>query len=169
MPYLTEFIDEGTGILHVGKGVLTGEEIIAAIATLAQDMPHAELITHVFIDLTEVTSVQVSTEEVRVITAIDKKNSDLIKQICTAIVAPEDLAYGMSRMYAGLIPTPGWSIGVFRTMPEARVWLVRSLHGTSDHLKHKASHDEGLVDPQEEASGSDNLEMPGQMKRCLPH
>lgn len=123
MAYNTEFIDEGSGILHVGQGVLTGREIIEALKTLAADPQNFESITHGLIDLTEVAELHVSMDEVKIITEIDRGSSNIIRRARVAIAAPEDLMFGTSRMYAGMMHTPGWTIEVFRTMDQARAWL----------------------------------------------
>jgi hypothetical protein len=134
MPYLTEFIDEGTGILHVGSGVLKGQEIIKVVMAMAGKVPHPERVTHGLIDLTEVTDFQVSTEELKVITGVDRTQAETMKRIYVAIVAPKDVAYGMSRMYEGLMLTPGWTIEIFRTMNQARTWLSTRLSAENPSL-----------------------------------
>ena len=123
MPYDTEFIDEGSGILHVGQGVLTGREIIEAMKGLATDPQSLESITHGLIDLTEVAEFRVSMDELQIILDIDRQSSKVIRRARVAIAASEDLLFGTSRMYAGMMHTPGWTIEVFRMMDQARAWL----------------------------------------------
>lgn len=40
-----------------------------------------------------------------------------------AVVAPEDLAYGLARMYGTLADAVSWEFSVFRSMKDARKWL----------------------------------------------
>jgi len=127
MPYLTEIVDEGTGILHVGRGVLKGQEIIDVVTAMAGLLPHPELLSHGLIDLTEVSDFQVSTEELRIITGIDRKHAGALTRMSVAIAAPKDLMFGVARMYEGMMLTPGWTIEVFRTRSQAQAWLASRL------------------------------------------
>jgi hypothetical protein len=123
MPYLTELINNGTGILHVGSGVLLGQEVIDVVTNLSGKIPQPERITHGLVDLTEVTDFRVSTNELRVITQIDRQHAENMKEIFVAIAAPEDIEYGVSRMYASILSNPGWTIQIFRTKHQALAWL----------------------------------------------
>jgi len=66
-------------------------------------------------------------EELEFITDRDNKISEKVVRARVAIVAPQDLMFGVSRMYEGMISNPGWSVGVFRTMNEAQNWLYSEL------------------------------------------
>ena len=40
-----------------------------------------------------------------------------------AIVAPDDVVYGVGRMFDALQPGMGWTVGLFRELEPARRWL----------------------------------------------
>ncbi|NWJ42369.1 MAG: hypothetical protein HXX12_15520 [Geothrix sp.] len=123
MPYLTELIHEGTGLLRLGRGVLTGQEILDVIAAFPEGISTPERITHCLVDLTGVTRLEVSNRELEAIVATDSlklKGTNLTR---AAIAAPEDLTYGVSNMYRGHASHSGIEIRVFRTLAEAKAWL----------------------------------------------
>jgi hypothetical protein len=116
-------IDGGTGIHHVGTGLLTGREIIAEMARISAVLEQPELVTHGLIDLTAVTELRVSSAEIMAMTGIDTKLSEVIKRARVAIVAPDDLVFGVSMMYAGHMGPSPWTIEVFRRKDLALAWL----------------------------------------------
>jgi len=123
MPYHSELIEDGTCVLRVGTGVLTGKEILATARALPEVVVDMSKITHGLVDLTGVTRLDVSTEEVRRISELNLKISELTGPGRIAIAASSDLAFGMSRMYGALVSTKNWTVATFRTMEEARAWL----------------------------------------------
>lgn len=123
MPYLTEFIDGGRGVIRMGQGVVTGAEIIQALEAWPDDVEWTGRITHGLVDLTGVHVFEVSTEEVRRIADIEKRHAQAMKRVFVAIAAPADLAFGMSRMYDGLIAPTGWVVNIVRSRGQGVAWL----------------------------------------------
>ena len=79
------------------------------------------------LDESETTSVEMSTEEVteevRTIVEQDERLAAVVPELVTAIVAPHDLGFGMSRMWEMFTERLGWSTRTFRSRPEAELWL----------------------------------------------
>jgi hypothetical protein len=123
LPYLTELFSNGTGLRRVGQGVLTGEEILQALRSWPSGIAEPERITHGLVDLTGVTSLRVTLEDVKTIADIDRKNAEDMNLTHVAMVAPTDLLFGMSRLYEGLAAIPHWNVNFFRTLDEAEAWL----------------------------------------------
>jgi len=124
MPYHSELIEDGTCVLRVGTGVLTGAEILAAAKALPEFVVDLSKFTHGLVDLTGVTYLDVSTEDIKKISEQNLKLSQLTGAGRIAIAASSDLAFGMSRMYGALVSTKNWTVATFRTMEEARAWLL---------------------------------------------
>lgn len=123
MPYRSELIEDGTCVLRVGTGVVTGEEIINAAKALPEFAIDLSKITHGLVDLMGVTSFDVSTEEIKKISELNLKNGQHTGPVRVAVAASSHIAFGMARMYASLVSTQNWTVATFRTMEEARAWL----------------------------------------------
>ena len=63
----------------------------------------------------------------RQVVELNLKNSEAMGILHIAIVAPTDVAFGMSRMYGSMVESCGWTVTTFRTLNEARAWLVAQL------------------------------------------
>lgn len=123
MPYLTEFIDGGRGVVRSGQGIVTGREILEAVRGWDKSRYPLEGITHALIDLSEVSAMELTGDEIRQIAEIDKANSREMRQVYVAIAASRDIAFGMSRMYQGLTVSTGWKVNIVRKRAEAIAWL----------------------------------------------
>ncbi len=123
MPYHSELIDDGTGVLRVGMGVLTGQELIDAARAVPSAIPGLKNITHSLVDFTSVEVFDVSTDSIHELSKLMGKNGEMMGPMRVAIAAPTPLSFGMSRMYAALASKPGWEVQTFRTLEEAKGWL----------------------------------------------
>jgi hypothetical protein len=123
MPYLAEFIDGGKGVVRIGRNVVTGEEILLALRTWDRSLYPLEKITHALVDLTEVSALEITGDELRKIADIDKAVSQEMGPVYLAIAASRDIAFGMSRMYQGLTISTGWKVNIVRERSEAVEWL----------------------------------------------
>ena len=127
MPYISEVTADGTGLHRIGRGVVTGAEMLEAGQQLAKRTDQLSMLNHVFIDFSEATSIDVYTQEIQQVCTIHGEDAKVFKRAFVAIAAPSDLAYGTGRMYAGYLRIPGWEVEVFRSRKEAQEWLVTKL------------------------------------------
>lgn len=124
MSYFSELIDDGTGVLWTGRGVVTGEEVLAGAKTWLSLSPTPERFTHFIADFSGATALEISAEEVLKIGDVDKKNAEVIHNLAGAIVMPTGHGQFLASIYESLNPPGGWTIQVFRTRQEARDWLA---------------------------------------------
>ncbi|MDR3682114.1 MAG: hypothetical protein P4L11_00185 [Geothrix sp.] len=127
MPYDTELINGGTGILRTWNGDITGKEMIeAGLKNRDLDL-NWSLITHFILNLEGVTKFDVSSVDIQQLVEINKNQLDLLIGIrVLAVAAPEDVQFGLVRMYEGYNALPALNIRIFRTMAELWGWLVSS-------------------------------------------
>jgi hypothetical protein len=123
MPYTTDFIDDMTGVLHVGSGVVLGIEVLAGTIEVHRDAERARRLAYSLVDLTEALELRITPEELRQIAIEDHRNAAVIPRLIVAIVAPRDHPFGMARMWEAFVEDINWRTGVFRTRSEARDWL----------------------------------------------
>src|SRR5262245_38319751 len=124
MPFSTTITPDGTGILRKGWGVITGAELAAAESELF-NAPEIDLgkIRYALVDLSQVTEVRVSADEVRTVARVDEKLSTRNAALSVSIVAPHDVAFGLSRMWQMVSENTGWHSHVFRDRAGAVAWL----------------------------------------------
>ena len=123
MPYETKLIDGGTGVLRIGHGVVTANEIIEAASTLLTILPSPEKVTHGLIDLTGLTSFEATGADAFRLLKVGKNYSGTLKGY-VAVAATKPVVYGMSRMFQTLSSQiPGMDFRVFHSVEEAKAWL----------------------------------------------
>jgi hypothetical protein len=149
MSYTTEFIDDGRGVLHVGTGVVHGDEIHAGAMEDHRVEARARALRFGLVDLTDVTELRITSEHVRAIAAESHITARLAPHVSVAIVAPRDSIYGMARMWEILVEGTGWDIRIVRLREEALEWLRPVRLGGSD-----ASSDSGRRRPSSWATRS---------------
>ncbi|MEE4380408.1 MAG: hypothetical protein V2J02_00285 [Pseudomonadales bacterium] len=118
-------IDEARGRLEARYfGVLTPDEF-RALADRVQVDPRLRADFDHLADFTDVThfglDAQAVADEVRRHLAADAQRADSPHRI--AIAAPDDVAYGMSRIFSARRESERVRLGVFRSRPAAEAWL----------------------------------------------
>jgi len=75
------------------------------------------------IDLREVAGFDVTQDGMLRMVELDNAHAARLGEGMVAIVAPEDLMFGISRMFQIVTDSSPWQVSVFRTTHEARRWL----------------------------------------------
>jgi len=127
MPFTVEFIEQGRGILYVGAGVLMGSEVLAAKAALLADPDRVRNVLFLLVLLGDVTECPATTAEIRQLALLDQQIAQMNPDIVLAAVAPQDLMFGMARMWQAFTDTIGWTMAVFRSRAEADEWIRLTL------------------------------------------
>jgi len=123
MPYVGELTHGGTGLLWIGHGVVTGQELIDAGETELSLTPHPEKITHSLVDFTQTTSIQVTTDEVLKVGEIDRRNATKLRGLFVAVVVPNSVGQYLASVYENLSAPQGWTVEIFQTREAAEAWL----------------------------------------------
>ena len=121
--FQTMFVEGDTGVLFVGSGVVTAEEIRSAKLQLLSQQDRTRQIKFALIDFRNATDLLVDTEGLRRIVDVDRQLAVLLPDACVAVVAQEDYMYGLARMWETSVEVTGWRTWVFRSAAEACNWL----------------------------------------------
>lgn len=123
MEVIHSTIDDGRDMIHHAcKGIVTLEEIREKIQAFYQSTPTQNVIW----DFTEADMSGTKTVEIDILAKSVQKMAHSREKGKTAIVTPQDLTYGLARMYqtfAEIIKGTISSIQVFRTLQEAKTWI----------------------------------------------
>lgn len=103
------------------SGVVTYVDVIDALDDFYRNNATHKLLW----DLTDADVSKINKDSMELIIKFDKTKASLRKNGMTALVANQDLSFGLSRMYEALSEANNHSInhGVFRSIDEAREWF----------------------------------------------
>lgn len=132
MPATLTAVENGRGFRLTGTGVLTGPELIAIKLGLEANPVTTPALAFWLVDLSRVTELQMSSQEVQSLVEIDRRLARLMPSAVVAVVAPADAVFGMARMWEIMAEGIGWPTGVFRDPGEADAW-VRLLRPADEH------------------------------------
>ncbi len=126
MPIKLKYLDGG-GSLLVGTGTLTGREILSAINAVHETEEKTRAIVFQIGDFRLVEKVDISSMDIRTISERDIRTSKINRQIITAVVAGEDVVFGLSRMWQAYSDNASLTTSVFRSMDEAEQWIKEQI------------------------------------------
>ena len=122
MPIEYQVLEDGNLVLTVFSGHITADELIEHTRDFVGDTRiqpgHRELADFRQARTTDISSRQMDT-------AVNMElNAERLMDARLALFAPEDIQYGMCRMYLALADdTPRAEVRIFRDVEQARKWL----------------------------------------------
>jgi hypothetical protein len=136
MPMKIIDLDCGIGSLISGIGVVTEDEYVDSIIRhLTQNADKFKKYRYNISDYTAVTEVKVPTKSVAQIADYCKIAAIVNPDAVVAVVANQNLTYGLSIMWQILVDETGWAHEVFRNRGDAESWTkgrVKEKYGTDD-------------------------------------
>ena len=121
-----KFTDDKQGIYVTLEGKVTLEDFkVGASEAYSEENVHIQ--NYQIIDFTNCSSFDLSSSDMQEIARIDKEASKINPNIRIAIIAPTDVAFGMSRVYEAYADETGFDIMVFRNSEVVEDWI----HGKS--------------------------------------
>ena len=130
MPIEINYLDGGLGVLFIGEGIVTGEEIITSNRQIFSSEEKMKKVKYGLIDYSSITQFKVSTPEVESIISQEKKAAEYITDGVLAIVAEKNVAFGINRMWEIIAEFRGlqWETMVFRCRADAEVWIRQKVN-----------------------------------------
>jgi hypothetical protein len=126
VPYTIAYDESRGGVISTFSGSITAEDILNSFIERFEDTQRSTAVTYSIGDYTNVSSLTLSSSNVR---DLADRARDLLrrqKHLIVAIVAPSDIAFGLGRMVE-LYADQAEAITVFRTLAEANAWIAERL------------------------------------------
>lgn len=129
MPTKYKYLDNGLGILLIGEGILTGEDIIHSNREIFASTERMKKYKYGLIDWLDVTQVNISTSEIEIMVSQNEKASEYVSDVVVAVAAKNDLAFGLSRMWEIIVETTGlqWETMVFKDRDSVENWIKHKI------------------------------------------
>ena len=125
MAVTVEVRGDGGIVLHYFD-VLTAEQIIQAKRSLVTEQNRG--MKYLIVDIAADVEIHISSAELRAIVEENKRLAAIaVPAMPVAIAAPQDLAFGLARMWEAYAQETGWRINVVRSRAEADSWIQKNL------------------------------------------
>jgi len=129
MPIDIRYLDNGIGVLYIGQGIVTGDEIIKSNRNIFSSKERMEKLKYGFIDYSNITQLSVSNSEIEIIASQDKKASEYIPDAVVAVAAKRDFEFGLNRMWEIVVENTGlqWKTMIFRERDATVKWIKQKV------------------------------------------
>src|SRR3954470_10695799 len=122
MAYSFYFVDHGAGMVQLGEDVITADELMEAARALNRAPDAVRQLRFALLDFTKASELLLTGEQLRDVVAENEVTSTLVSPGLIAIIAPHDQIYGLARMWQVFVEKLNWTVGIFRSKPEAVEW-----------------------------------------------
>lgn len=126
MAYTTELTPDYMGVVHVGTGVVTAEELLAGCRVTTALMETTENFHYEFVDLSDVTELQITEEDLEQIVAQDHLAAVFRPHAVVVIVAAREDLFATAKLWEQRVQDLGWNTHVSRKRSEALAWLKQN-------------------------------------------
>jgi hypothetical protein len=115
---------DGIGIVATSVGVLSGQDLLHVAMRLREELERDPGIRYAVMDHSAIPEEKIDIESVRQLAA---QALEPAPELTVAIVAPNEILFGLSRMWEMLAERPGLVTKVVRNRAEAIKWLQDEL------------------------------------------
>jgi hypothetical protein len=140
MPYRTELTEDYMGVVHIGSGVVNGEEILRGSQAVAQLVENTENFHYEFVDLSEATGIQITQQHLQEIAMLDRTTAYFRPHAIVVIVAPDERLFAVAKQWESMVQDLGWKTHISRARSEARSWLRENFDPEATQLATRGEH-----------------------------
>jgi hypothetical protein len=125
MPIDIRVLHNGIGVLYLCDGTVTGRDFIDANNRLLAYKDRLKQLRYGLVDMTATDDLQISESELLTITAQDKKIASFApSEAVVAVIARDEYALQISRLWESFIEHTGWETMTFRLRWKAESWII---------------------------------------------
>lgn len=123
MPYTTELTKDCMGIVHVGTGVVRGQDLIDACKSTLALLQTTENFHYELIDFSDTTELRITPLDFEQIIAQDHFAALFRPEAVVVIVAPDDEIFQTVQEWDRRVQDIGWNTYIARSRVTALKWL----------------------------------------------
>ena len=125
MPIDIRILHNGMGILYLCHGTVAGKDFIDTNNRLLAFKDRLKHVRYGLVDMTDADDLKISESELLTITAQDKKIASFVpSKAVVAVIAKDDFALRIARIWQSFIEHTGWETMIFRVRWKAESWII---------------------------------------------
>ena len=158
MGFAIQQLDNGRGVRRSFWGVLSGAELIASLEESLQSEATLRGYRYSLLDFSAIVDLDLSQDDLLTLAGLTSRISALNPDILVAIIAPQDIIFGLARMWEAYADESCCEMHIARSPTEAEGWLRergRQKFGQAPPIKQNsaaatadASHNEKAFDKE---------------------
>lgn len=129
MPIELRYRDGGAGVVYICTGVVTAADFDKASEEVYSE-ERIDQLRYQLVDFSATEHLDSNLEDIRRSAEIDAVAANENPNFVIAIVGPDDLTFGISRMWQAVVPNSDHRTRVFRSVSDAECWIKDTLHET---------------------------------------
>ena len=129
MPIELRYRDDGAGVVYICTGVVTAADFDKASEEVYSE-ERIDQLRYQLVDFSATEHLDSNLEDIRRSAEIDAAAANQNPNFVIAIVGPDDLTFGISRMWQAVVPNSDLRTRVFRSVSDAECWIKDTLHET---------------------------------------
>jgi hypothetical protein len=126
MPIELRYRDSGAGVVFVCTGTVTAAEFSEANDEI-YSRESLDRLRYELTDFTATEHLESSIDETRRNATTDAIAANRGEGLVIAVAGPDDLTFGIARMWQALTHDSNIRTGVFRSVPDAERWIAEAL------------------------------------------
>lgn len=123
MPFSISLTNEGALVTTRYYGVLNADDLLQSYRQRYTDAEQIKKYRLLIADYSEVSRVDTDGLDVTVLAQMVVSASKINPKVSLVSIMPDDLQFGLGRMWQGYTLDSNWKIGIVRTKAEADHWL----------------------------------------------
>ncbi len=128
MPIELRYCDAGAGVVFICTGTVTAAEFSRANEEI-YSAESLDQLQYQLIDFTATDHLESSLEDTRKNAEVDAVAASQKRNLIIAVAGPDDLTFGISKMWQALAADSDLRTGVFRSVSDAELWIKQTLEG----------------------------------------
>ena len=124
MSFDTKLTEDYMGIIHVGSGIVTGQEILEACRVVTALVQTTENFHYKLVDFSGANDLQITPEELQEIVEEDRLIAAARPNATIVIVVPDEKMRAIAKHWQNLVVTLGWNTHIVESRAEALDWLL---------------------------------------------
>ena len=130
MPYEIEYSDNPPGVTTKFFGIVTDSDLHQSCIDRTASVERIKKLAYVLDDFTDVSGFPVTSEGIQDAAKYAVNAAELNRNIQYISIVPNDLLYGMSRMWQAYTDETQWERNIVSTLKEAEQWLIENVNQT---------------------------------------
>ena len=133
MPIQVKYLDNGMGVMFIGTGIVTGDDVINSNKEIFFSEEKMKNYKYGLVDYSNISRLDASISDIEIMASQDKEASEFITDAVVAFIAKKDLEFALTRMWEMIAENTGlqWETMVFRDKGKAEIWIkdrIREKH-----------------------------------------